>query len=333
MKLLFVYQGLVSFVEKDLRILQEAHEVRECRFKGVKDIPTLLKGIWWCDITFSWFGALPAFFAVLLSRLLGKKSVVVAGGYDVARVPEIGYGLFASWWKKYCPLFVFRYADLILCVSEANKLETLGNAKANPRKVKLVYHGFDEATFRRMPEIEKEDIVLTIGAVDKGTLPKKGLELFVRSAEFLPQRRFFLVGPWNDRAIDRLRRNASPNVTFTGGVYGEELIKICNRARVYVQASIHESFSCSLAEAMLCECVPVVSRRAALPEVVGDCGFYVDDLEPQEVAARIEEALSSDPSLGRRARDRVIKEFPLEKRREELLQALAHYAAFYSVMQ
>lgn len=321
MKILFGHQAMSSFVEKDLRILEQAHEVREYRFRGVRDLPGLVQNVMWCDITFSWFGKLHAFYAVLFSKLLRKKSVVVAGGDDVARVPEIKYGLFCSWWKKYCPLFVFKYADLILCVSESNRSETLVNAKADPRKVKVLYHGFDGEVFRRTPHIEKEDIVLTVGRVTEETLAKKGLDLFVRSANLLPKRQLFLVGPQTDSAIDMLRREAPENVTFTAGLYGDDLVKMYSRAKVYVQASIHESFGCSVAEAMLCECVPVVSRHGALPEVVGDCGFYIDKLDSQELAARIEEALHSD--MGKRARERVLQLFPLERRRGGLLGAIA----------
>ena len=31
----------------------------------------------------------------------------------------------------------------------------------------------------------------------------------------------------------------------------------------------------------------VVLRRAALLEIVGDCGYYVDDLDPEAVGAKI----------------------------------------------
>jgi glycosyltransferase involved in cell wall biosynthesis len=320
MKVLFAYQKLASFVEKDLRILQEVHVVRECHFRGIRDLPGLFQGVWWSDVTFSWFGKLHAFFSVLFSKLLGKKSVVVAGGDDVAKVPEIGYGLFASRWKKWCALFVFKYADLILCVSESNRAETLSNARADPRKVKMLYHGFNVRTFRLMSEVQKEDIVLTVGRVTAETIYIKGLKLFVQSAHYLPDREFVLIGPWGDGTIDKLKKIAPKNVTFAGGVYGDELIRMYSKAKVYVQTSMHESFGCSVAEAMLCECVPVVSRYGALPEVVGDCGLYVDNLEPEEVAMRIEQALHS--GLGVRARERIMRLFPLDKRRDELLAVL-----------
>ena len=317
MKILFTHQSLVSFVRKDLEILQSAHQVREIHYRGTKDIPAIVRGTIWADLTFSWFGKLHAFFAILFSKLLGKKAVVVAGGDDVAYEPDIHYGMFSFWWKKWCPLFVFRHADLILSVSKFNYRETIENAGADPEKVKLVYHGFYALKWRPMPGIEKETMVLTVGRVNNETIIKKGLELFVRSAAYLPNVPFVLVGPCEDGAIESLKAIASPNVTFTGGVYGDDLARMYSKAKVYVQVSRHESFGCSVAEAMLCECVPVVSRRTALPEVLGDCGFYMDELTPEAVAVQIEKALTSD--MGRGARERIAHEFPLEKRREALL--------------
>ena len=323
MRVVFVhqYQYPQSFIRRDLEILRSAYEVREVCFRGLRDILLVWKGACWADLTFSWFGKVHAFFAVLFSQMLGKKAVVVAGGDDVAYEPDINYGMFAHWWKKWCPLFVFHCADLILSVSEFNRCETIENARANPTKVKLLYHGFDVQKWQRMGGIPKENLVLTVGRVTNETFLKKGLDLFVQSARHLPDVPFVLVGPWQDSAVERLKAIAPSNVTFTGGLYGEGLVRAYSQAKVYVQVSVHESFGCSLAEAMLCECVPVVSRRAAIPEVVGNYGFYVDEPTPEAVVAQIKKALSSD--LGWQAWERIVREFPLEKRREALLAAVA----------
>lgn len=326
MRILFVYQAPMTFVLKDLKILQGEHEVRPVRFRGLHDTPALVSGSIWADATFSWFGKLHSVFALLFSKVLGKKDVIVAGGDDVACEPEINYGMFAYWWKKWCPLFVFRYADLILSVSEFNRWETIHNAKANPAKVKLLYHGFDAAKWCAADGSAKDDLVLTVARVTDETLRKKGLDLFVRSAEQLPDIPFAIVGPWQGPAITRLRDIAPPNVTFTGGLFGEALVRVYSRAKVYVQASMHESFGCSLAEAMLCECVPVVSRRAALPEVVGKSGYYVDHLTPEGLGEQIRAALLAPPSRGKQARQRIQTMFPLETRREQLLGAVAELA-------
>lgn len=73
LKILFIHQGLQSFVQKDLDILRSAHEVCEVWFGGLRSVPAICSGAKWADVTFSWFGKLHAFFAVLFSKLLGGK--------------------------------------------------------------------------------------------------------------------------------------------------------------------------------------------------------------------------------------------------------------------
>ncbi|MCK4825050.1 hypothetical protein KA005_55395, partial [bacterium] len=117
MKILFVYHKvMVSFIRKDLEILKKRHQIKVVRYSNFLNAYTIWKGACWCDLTFSWFGGVHSLFSVLFAKVLTKKSIVVAGGYDVACVPEIGYGLFCVWWKRWLPLFVFRCADMILSV-------------------------------------------------------------------------------------------------------------------------------------------------------------------------------------------------------------------------
>ena len=324
MKILFVSQNLASFIEKDLGILQYEHQVRKKQLRGLVDIPSLIHGIIWADLTFCWFGKMHAFFAVLFSIVFHKKTVVVAGGDDVTCVPEINYGMFCFWWKKWCPLFVFQKANLILSVSEYNRKETIDNAKVDPIKVRKIYHGFDEHQWRPVNGISKETMVLTVGGINHETRIKKGLDLFIKTARHLPDIPFILVGPCGDDAIEILKADAPPNVNFIYGLYGEDLVWMYSRAKVYVQASVHESFGCSLAEAMLCECIPVVSHNAALPEIVGDCGFYSADLTSESLAKSIREALDADLDMGKRARQRIKHLFSIEKRRIDLLSAIDH---------
>jgi glycosyltransferase involved in cell wall biosynthesis len=67
---------------------------------------------------------------------------------------------------------------------------------------------------------------------------------------------------------------------------------------------------------MACECVPVVTERGALPEVVGDAGVLVPYGDAEATAAAISEALQSDK--GKAARTRVEKEFSLQKRMQKI---------------
>ena len=58
MKILFVYQSLLTFVEKDLNILQQAHEVHPLQWRGMRDLWKLYRGIKETDAVFCWFGKL-----------------------------------------------------------------------------------------------------------------------------------------------------------------------------------------------------------------------------------------------------------------------------------
>ncbi len=236
MKILFVYQELSTFVKKDLDILRSIHSVREVHFQGINDIPKLWSGVRWCDISFSWFGKLHAFFTVLFSKALGKKSMVVSGGDDVANAIIEGkaYGLCSQLYKRWCPIFVFKNAALILAVSDSNLKETLLNAKADPQKTMLIYHGFDTENISFRRNSKKEELVVTVSEVIEENVRVKGLKLFVESGALLPGVPFYLIGPWKDNSIRYLKK--TPNVQFLGGKYGEDLVKLYHQAKGYVQA-------------------------------------------------------------------------------------------------
>ncbi|MDD1761186.1 MAG: glycosyltransferase family 4 protein [Methanothrix sp.] len=284
-------------------------------YRRLADILKILASVWKCDYSFSWFASGHSAAAVLFSKLLGKKSIVIAGGYDVACVPEINYGQFTRTWdKRLMTLFSLRFADLVLSVSESTNREAL--RWAQPKKITVIYNGVDIDSFS--PGGKKEDLVITVGGVSHSNLQRKGLETFVKSARLVPEARFVVIGKEQDDSINILRSIASPNVRFAGFVSDQELLQWYQRAKVYVQASAHEGFGISLAEAMLCQCVPVVTNRGALPEVVGDTGFYVPFGDEEATAQGIKTALQSDK--GTLARKRIEDNFGLTKRETALLK-------------
>ncbi len=144
---------------------------------------------------------------------------------------------------------------------------------------------------------------------------------YVRAARLTPQTQFYLIGKPLDDSIVDLQREGGSNLTFTGWLDRPDLIRKLQRAAVYVQASTHEGFGSALAQAMLCECVPVVTSRGAIPEVVGDTGVYVEPGDPQSIAAGIRKAVEN-PILGKRARERIVNHFNLESRRRALLETV-----------
>ena len=323
MRILFLHQKLMSFVHRDLELLRRNYDVTEMMTSGnCLDLPRLASLVRQCDVVFCWFGKLHAFWAILFAKLFGRKTVVVAGGDDVAGEKKLGYGLFAHPVKRYFGFFIFRYADLVLAVSEYNRKEAIFNAKVRPEKVSLLYHGFEKDIFHPVEGIRKEATAVTVGRITNETIVKKGIKLFVESARYNRKIRFIVIGPAEEEPLSVLRKAASANVEFTGPLYGNHLIEALSSAKVYVQISSHESFGCSVAEAMLCGCIPVVSRRAALPEVIGNSGFFVDELLPEALAAKISAAMAAPGEFGKMARRRIVGRFPVEAREAGLIEAI-----------
>jgi len=315
-RILFVawYPYGVSWVRRDLDILKEYYAVEVVQCIRLADALKIFIKMMKVDISFVWFAGKAAAATVFFSKLLGKKSIVVAAGADAARVPEIEYGTALNPINRFFVQFSFQYADVVLAVSESTRIELLKNYHVNPEKVRVVYHGFEYEKYKS--EGEKENLVLTVGGVSWGNMARKGLETFVKAANYLNDVKFMLVGAHEDECISYLKSIAGSNVKFTGFIPFPDLLGFMQKARVYVQVSAHEGFGCSLAEAMLCEEVPVITKRGAIPEVVGNTGIYVPYGNPRKTALAIKEALLSPK--GKEARNRIVKKFPLSKREEAL---------------
>ena len=319
-KILFVYTDFSSFVKYDLEVLQRHFDVIPHQWTRTRDIKNVLLVIWHIlrtDLSFTWFAGGHAARVVFLSKLFGKKSVVVIGGYEVADVPEIGYGAMIDPKSARKVKYVLENADKILSVSKFNKNEILKYTSSE--NVELVYNGVNCDEFK--PNDPKDDnLVITVGYVDDLVIKRKGFEVFVKAAKYLPNVKFVLIGKHRDGSIEHLKSVAPPNVEFTGFVSDEELLGWYQKTKVYCQLSMYESFGMTLAEAMACECVPVATDNAALPEVVGDTGFYVPYGDPKATAEAIEKALQSDK--GEAANKRIKNNFPLKKREKELVDII-----------
>jgi len=158
-KCLFVSHGYSTFVDTDLEILRKFMDVkvlmwRTFDWKNPKNFPIMISdalkiaaGVLKCDLVFSWFAGDFAGIAVFFSKLFGKKSAVVAGGYDVACAPEINYGQFTlNRFRRMLTKFALNNADLVLPVSHFTEGEAL--KWANPKKLQVIYNGVDAEKFK-----------------------------------------------------------------------------------------------------------------------------------------------------------------------------------------
>lgn len=329
MKILFVHNYLATFTKIDLEILCQEHEVREICVRRssfgalLQDNLRLLRAVQWADLVFAWFGGYHALAPFLLGRLLRRKCIVVASGYDVAIMPEIDYGNMRPGPKKWIGQWVFRLANRVLAVSEFTRSEAIRNAGVAPSKTLVIHHGVDTQCFKPGPPGVRKPQVLTVASVAQDTLRTKGLRTYIAAAAALPDVPFIIVGPQKAGTVESLKAAAPSNVHFVGPQYAAELTAIMQQSTVYAQLSAYESFGMAVVEAMLCGCIPVVTARGALPEIVGHSGLIVPYDDPQIAAQAIATALIMPSAASEMAREYAATSFPLERRRTALLAALS----------
>jgi glycosyltransferase involved in cell wall biosynthesis len=310
----------MRFVELDQDLLRERYRVTGLYLESMRVNPiSILRQVRKHDLVFAWFASWHSLLPLLFARLLDKPSILVIGGYDLACMPEVDYGLQQGGLPKWVSRGAMRLATQLMTNSYYSRKEAVENAGLDGDDIAVAYHGLDAGHFP--VSTAKEPMAITVGNVVHKNLGRKGLEAFVRAARHLPEVPFVLIGRWRDEeAAEYLTQVAPSNVRLTGFVPDEDLLDLYQRAQVYVQPSAHEGFGLSVAEAMLCGCIPVVTRAGALPEVVGDAGVYVPSRDPEAVAEGVEAALNLDGDRGSQARRRVMEKFPLVNRRQALFE-------------
>jgi glycosyltransferase involved in cell wall biosynthesis len=322
-RILFIHNNPARFVRQDLDALRDRFPVVEKHLAARRLEPvSLWSAVSTNDVVFGWFASWHAFLPMLYARLLGKPSVLVIGGYDIANIPESGYGHQRGGLKKWVSRATMRMARFLITNSRFSQAEASLNAGLRDTHLHVVYHGVPDA-FGGLTANRRECMALTVGDVDRPNLSRKGIEPFVRAAALLPHVRFVVAGRWKDQTIEGLRSLATSNVEFTGWLDDLTLMEYYRRASVYVQVSRHEGFGMSVAEAMLAGCIPVVTAAGALPEVVGNCGVYCPSQEPARVAAAIRQALESTEEARYKARERVLTNFQPQVRAESIARIVA----------
>jgi len=274
----------------------------------------------------------------VLCRLLRKKLWIVLGGYDSHWFPEVQYGVYGSTLRRACVRYAVRNATALLPVHESlyNGVNTY--AFDSPRNtgveslvpgirgdVRTLHNGFDPGFWIPDPSKQKEPIVVTVATVPhlsslaaRTRMARlKGLHTLAATAQLLPETTFVVVGV-DEPALPPELLPLPKNVLLTGRISLEEVRTWYQRAQVYAHPSLTEGMPNAVAEAMLCECVPVGSNANGTPTLIGETGFILQRPDPVAWAEAIRSALVS--TSGSSARRRIVEHFNVNDRCTRLVE-------------
>ncbi len=148
------------------------------------------------------------------------------------------------------------------------------------------------------PADEKDSLnVLPLGLTTKGYFftvsgdaPSKNLNNLIfaykKSHTALP---LVIAGVSSLTSIEKFKKNAGPNVLFTGYVSEKDLWSLYKHAACFIFPSLAEGFGIPILEAMRNELPIIASNRTSIPEVLGSAGRLFDPLDVDELASLIED--------------------------------------------
>ena len=321
-KVFFISNAMGDFISRDIRLLERHFQVRKEYYTGLKQLPgilpRILRGVIWADVTFSNFADNHALFTVILSKLFKRKSIVLVGGYEVAKISEFKYGLNRSPFFPSIVRTIFLSADHIIAVSPHLKEEAILNLKVKESNISVVPNGFDSQIFR--PHGQKEPIVTSAAVCSSmNTARLKGIDTLLKAAQQLPDIHFLVIGILK-KVQKKFEAQTPPNVKLIAPIPQDKLVFYYQRSKIYCQLSLREGHPNALCEAMLCECIPVVSDAPGNTSVVGKSGFCVPYGNHEKTAMAIRTALDSD--LGPKTRERIINLYPLNKREDSFCKII-----------
>lgn len=280
------------------------------------------------------FGGYWSFIPSLLGKIFGIDVYIILNGTDSASIPEIKYGSLRKFPLRWFCGQSYRMATKLLPVSESlifiendyfyeSKSKLQGIKHFFPTlstPIKVIHNGVDTNYWKPSTSDKKElnSFVSVFSGNDQYVL--KGADLIIELANKFAQCKFYLVGI--DCPSDLVNNNQ--NLFFINRLSREDLRVLYNKAEFYFQLSIFEGFGVALAEAMACECIPIGSSANIIPKIIGDSGFILRRRNISDLETLVTKALLAEKKdeLKMRARKRIVENYTIKKREEELLSLI-----------
>ena len=342
-KIIFVAPARSSFIKSDINILKSdfiiieniyswgkkallpLHLIKQFLF-FIRHIPNTKSVV----IEFAGYWSL---IPTIFTSVFGIKSFIILHGTESASIPELNYGSLRKPLLRWFCRKSFYNAYMLLPVSESliktensfsifDKADNQGIKYYFPRiktSYKVISNGLDIDFWSAEPHLNKEE--KSFAAVfGKGQYILKGGDLLVELAKRNPSMKFYIAGYTYEAGMGEL----PDNITFMGVLSRNQLRDLYLRCAFYFQLSVFEGFGLSLCEAMLCRCIPIGSNSNAIPEIIGDTGYIIKQRKISEIEETVNFAIKSSniQTLGEAARQRILENYPISKRKSELIKTI-----------
>ncbi len=211
------------------------------------------------------------------------KSIVLAHDLIPIRYPSISF--LTLYYLIYIPL-ILQQSKIILCnsISTANDLNRF--YKVPMHKLFPIKLGFDHTKYYPIKKIRKK-FFLIMGRHN----PHKNLARVIKAFAYakINEYKLIFVGPFDKRHTPRLMKlidkfNLGNLCVWKGWVNDDEKLSLLNECHALIIASLWEGFGLPALEAMACGTPVIASDRGALPEIVGNYGYFINPCSIESIA-------------------------------------------------
>jgi len=344
-KALYICHSTTSFTKIDTLILSKKFDVIifEFHIKGALSMPLLWikqklflwKHIKESSLVFCMFAGYHSIIPVVFARLYNKPCIIISGGIDAVSFPSVNYGNFNKFLLSKFTALSFKWCSHIAPISDYlvdsaytyqdNDFKRQGflfHVKQLKTPYTVVYNGFETKHWYDEKEGRIKNSFLTIAAnLESESRRKiKGIDMVIEAARLFPEYTFTIIGSSNQNS----NFEVPANVTIIPFVPHHELRSIYCKHDYYLQLSMSEGFGNTLAEAMLCGCIPIGANAGAIPFIIGDHGFILKRKDILELKSVFLQAMNSDQKdkLRTQARQSILDRFSIEKREEALYKII-----------
>lgn len=319
-RVLVVHPGLSTFVARDINHLGTVFEVDQWEWPGPKrpwHLLGLVRKVRRADVVLCWFAGLHAAIALAMAKVARRPVAIIVGGYEVASVPEFGYGAYTTRHGRWASNKCLREASRLLFVDHGLLSEAqLRVPDMAPARVLPTGYTVPPS----LPDGPRKGVLTVAAAHDMQRVQIKGLDLFLEAAARVPETPFRIIGA-SDEAMTWLRAHAPPNVTVDGAMAPDDLPKAMAEASVFLLASVREGLPNVVCEAMAQGCIPIGSDVPGIRSAVGDAGILVER-NAAALAEAVRLALRGSPLQREAARSHIVNHFSDDQRRHGLTAEL-----------
>lgn len=205
--------------------------------------------------------------------------------------PEWNSGLFARWYNFLVPRIVKRSRH-VFTVSNTVKQEIIDAYGVPPNSVSITYNGIADSMLQSPNNIEKENIILSVGSFNKRKNHHSLIQAFCES-DLKAHHRLVITGDKNkvfsETGIneDDLVRN---NITVLRNLSEADLVAMYCKAEIVVSLSLYEGFGIPVLEGLFHGCKVVCSDIPVYRELFSDAAIFCNPTDISSIVAAISKA-------------------------------------------